>query len=250
MYQPVKRGRLYEQIVLQIESQILEGTLKANDRLPPERELAEQFGVSRTAVREAVKALTQRGLVAVYPGRGTFVIDRTAQALQHSIGLAARIGQAGGGLSELMEVREILEPEIAGMAALRADAEHIDRMELAVAAMDAALDDADAFIEADLEFHLALAEGSQNQLIPKLINSIIDVLREQRKWIFGVDGGPERGQFHHKKILAAVRDGDECAAREAMRAHLAQVRDDSTLGPGGAGPDRSPLADQFNPGRE
>jgi GntR family transcriptional repressor for pyruvate dehydrogenase complex len=226
MYTPVQSGRLYEQIVEQIEERILSGELRDGDRLPTERELTEQFEVSRTAVREAINALVQRGLVEAHPGRGTFVRYGTSQAVRHSLGLMMRIGQAGK-LANLVEIREILEPEIAALAASRATEQHIATMQEAVEAMDAALDDADAFIKADDRFHLALAEGTQNPLILTLIDPIVGLLHEQRKRISFMSSGLERGQYHHKRILEAIVRHDPEAAREAMRAHLRQVREDS-----------------------
>jgi GntR family transcriptional repressor for pyruvate dehydrogenase complex len=204
----------------------LSGELRSGDRLPTERELAGQFGVSRTAVREAMKSLAQRGLVDMKPGRGTLVIDGTSQAMKQSLGLMLKVGQAG--LSDnLVEVRGILEPEIASLAALRAGEEHLAAMQEAVDVMDVTLGDADAFINADNSFHQALARGSQNVLILALVDSIVNLLSEQRKQIFAVPGGPERGQTHHKLILDAVKRHDAQAAREAMRAHLEQVRADA-----------------------
>ena len=96
-------------------------------------------------------------------------------------------------------------------------------MREAVAVMDRNLHDPDAYVEADLDFHLALAEAAGNPLILSLLDSIVGLLREQRSRIFNVDGGPERGQFHHKRILAAIEQRDPEAARESMRAHLNQV---------------------------
>lgn len=225
MYTPVQLGRLYEQIVEQIEERILSGELQEGDRLPTERELAEQFEVSRTAVREAINALVQRGLVDARPGRGTFVVYGTPQALKHSLGLMMRIGQTGKS-ADLVEVRELLEPEIAALAATRATEEHIAAMQQAVETMDATLDDADAFIAADDRFHLALAEGTQNPLILMLLDPIVELLHEQRIRVSLVSDGPERGQYHHKQILDAIIRRNSEAAREAMRAHLRQVRED------------------------
>ena len=93
--------------------------------------------------------------------------------------------------------------------------------------MDTALEDVDSFVEADLDFHLALAEATQNPLIPLLMDSVIDLLREQRKRTGLAKGGLERGQFHHKKILEAVMRRDPKAARQSMQDHLKQVRKDS-----------------------
>ncbi|HYA64181.1 MAG TPA: FadR/GntR family transcriptional regulator [Candidatus Sulfotelmatobacter sp.] len=226
MYKIVRSSRLYELIVQQVEESIHKGELKAGDQLPPERELADQFGVSRTAVREAVKALREKGLVEAYPGRGTFITSDTSNSIRLTLDRMIKAGQLEGTL-QLVEVREILEPEIAALAATRADDEALGELREAVSIMDKAGQDPDAYIEADLDFHLALAEAAANPIILSLIDSIIGVLREQRMRIFKVEGGPQRGQYHHKRILEAVQNRDASGAREAMRAHLRQVREDS-----------------------
>jgi len=222
------RSRLYEQIVQQIEESILKGTLKTGDQLPAERELAEQFGVSRTAVREAIKALSEKGLVEAYSGRGTFITNGTSQAIRQSLDLMMKLGRLAGA-NYLAEVRSILEPDIAALAATRAEEQHLVSMREAVAVMDRSLQDPAAFIEADLDFHLALAEAAANPLILSLLDSIVALLREQRIRIFTVDGGPQRGQFHHKRILEAIERRDPEKARDEMRAHMVQVREDTRV---------------------
>jgi GntR family transcriptional repressor for pyruvate dehydrogenase complex len=226
VYKLVRTSRLYEQIVQQIEESIVKGDLKAGDQLPAERELALRFGVSRTAVREAVKALREKGLVEAYSGRGTFITDGTTHAVRQSLDLMVKIGQPEGS-SHLAEVRAILEPEIAALAATRIQESELATMRDAVVIMDRSGQDPDSYIEADLDFHLALAEGAANPLILSLLDSIVGLLREQRLRIFRVPGGPDRGQVHHKRILEAVERHDAEKAREAMRAHLSQVKDDS-----------------------
>lgn len=226
MYKIVQSSRLYEQIVEQIEQSVQRGDLKPGDQLPAERELAEQFGVSRTAVREAVKALREKGLVEAYPGKGTFITSGSSNPMRQSIDRMMRSAQVDA-TSSLVEVREILEPEIAALAAVRATEENLNSLRESVAVMDAAKRDPDAYIEADLDFHLELAEAAANPLILSLIDSIVGVLREQRMRIFEVEGGPDRGQYHHKRILEAMEHQDAEGAREAMRAHLRQVREDS-----------------------
>ncbi len=226
MYVPIQSERLYERIVSQIEQRIESGELKIGDQLPPERELADQFAVSRTAVREAVKALRQKGLVEIRPGRGTFITNGTSDTIRNSLGMLMKMG-ATKGSGNLVEVREILEPEIAALAATRITGEYISAMQDAVNVMDTALDNVDVFVEADLDFHLALAEGTQNPYIPILMDSIIDLLREQRKRTGLTKGGLQRGQIHHKKILDAINRRDSQAARQAMQDHLKQVRKDS-----------------------
>jgi len=226
MYKVVQTSRLFEQIVQQIEESIRNGQLREGERLPAERELAQQFGVSRTAVREAVKTLREKGLVEAYAGRGTFVVTRTSETLMQNLDRMLRGGPAQS-TPHLTEVREILEPEIAALAAERADEESMAAMREAIAVMDAARQDSEAFIEGDLDFHLALAEAAANPLILSLIDSIVGLLREHRMRTYYVEGGPERGQYHHKRILRAVEHRDAVGAREAMRSHLRQVREDS-----------------------
>src|SRR6201984_1703370 len=147
VYKAVRTSRLYEQIVQQIEESILKGALKPGDQLPAERELAQNFGVSRTAVREAVKALREKGLVEAYSGRGTFITNGTSQAIRQSLDFMIRVGQADGS-ANLAELRTILEPEIAALAATRAEEQHLSAMREAVAIMDRNLRDPDAHVEA------------------------------------------------------------------------------------------------------
>jgi len=228
VYKVVRTSRLYEQIVRQIEESVLNGSLKPGDQLPAERELAQRLGVSRTAVREAVKALREKGLVEAYSGRGTFITDGTTHAARQSFDLMVKIGQQESS-THLAELRLILEPGIAALAAERIEEEYLEAMREAVEIMDRAQKDPEAYIEADLDFHLALAEAVANPLILSLIDSIVGLLREQRIKIFNVEGGPQRGQVHHKRILEAMEGRDPEMARSAMRAHLEQVRQDSQV---------------------
>jgi GntR family transcriptional regulator, transcriptional repressor for pyruvate dehydrogenase complex len=230
MYSTIHSLRLYQQISERIQNLVLEGTLRPGDKLPPERELAEQFGVSRTAVREAVKALREKGLVEIQPGRGTFITNSTSEVMRDSLDLIMRVS-LNNGVFNLNEVRTLLEPGIAALAAERISEEEIKVLEQAVAAMDAAMSDAEAFAGADLEFHLVLARATQNPLIPILLDPVVDLLREHRKRIFLVEGGPQRGQYHHRQILAAIKKHDAVAARQAMGNHMQQVLVDSEAAP-------------------
>jgi GntR family transcriptional repressor for pyruvate dehydrogenase complex len=227
LYKVIQTSRLYEQIVQQIEESILKGELNEGSQLPAERDLAKQFGVSRTAVREAIKALQEKGLVDAFPGRGTFVTNGTSNSMRRSLDRIIKSGEPDG-LAYLVEVREILEPEIAALAAVRATEQDITAMREALDVMDNAGRDSDAFIEADLDFHLALAEAAANPIVLSLIDSIVGLLREQRLRIFRIPGGPECGQDHHKRILEAIQRHDPHEARVAMQAHLSQVREDSS----------------------
>src|SRR6202041_970887 len=129
--------------VQQIEESVLKGALKAGDQLPAERDLAQRFGVSRTAVREAVKALREKGLVEAYSGRGTFITDGTTQAVRQSLDLVGKMGQPEGS-THLAEVRAILEPEIAALAAIRIQEPELSTMREAVTTMDRAFKNPEA----------------------------------------------------------------------------------------------------------
>ena len=225
-YQAVRTARLYEQIVEQIEESIRERRLKPGDQLPAERELAQQFGVSRTAVREAMKTLSEKGLVEAYSGRGTFVTSGKTRSGRHSLDWLANNSHALDA-RYVTELREILEPEFTALAATRIEEQQLAMMREAVDLMDHSMRDPEAYIEADLDFHLALAEAAGNPLILALLDSIVDVLREERLGVFRVPGGPTRGQVHHKLILKAIEQHNPRKARKAMIAHMTQIHEDT-----------------------
>jgi GntR family transcriptional regulator, transcriptional repressor for pyruvate dehydrogenase complex len=222
LYRTVQMSRVYEQIVEQIDESILNGTLKPGDQLPSERELAQQFGASRTAVREAVKSLLERGRLETYAGRGTFITDTTSHCIRESLDRMTKVG----GTDHLSLLLVMLEPEIAALAAAQSGNQHIAAMRETISAMEQSFDDPEACIDADLDFHLALAEAVGNPVILALIDSLVDVLREKRMRLFQVRGGVERARLHHGKILDAVEERNPSKAREAMRAHLKQVREE------------------------
>src|ERR1035438_5075817 len=153
MFQTVRTARLFEQIVEQIEESIREGRMKPGDQLPAERELAQQFGVSRTAVREAVKTLSEKGLVESSSGRGTFVTSARSESMRHSLDRLVNSGepQNAGYVSEL---REILEPDFTALAAARIEEPQLAMMREAIDVMDRNMQTPKAYIEADLDFHL------------------------------------------------------------------------------------------------
>lgn len=224
-YTPIQTDRIYEQIVAQIKGQIESGELKVGDKLPTERELTEQFKVSRTAVREAVQALREKGVVEVHPGRGTFITNTIFKSASESLELMMKMsGVDRGSFTELFELRVILEPELAARAAERRTDEDIEVMKEAVEAMDVSLDDMKAYIKEDGIFHQTIATATQNRLIASLLDPMMDILTEQREknFLAGVQS-PQRSQYYHKEILHAIAHRQPDAARKAMKSHLDQV---------------------------
>lgn len=237
LYKPVQSNRLYEHIVVEIEQRILSGALEDGDRFPSEVDLADQFGVSRTVVREAMKVLRQKGLVKVQPGRGTFVTNTTQQAVRRSLDLMLRIENVGG-LRNVAEARAMFEPPIAAMAAQRCSDDDIATLAATLVTMEALMREANEtqsplsvqrFIEADLEFHLTLARATENPLVELLLNSFVGLQRDHRRRLIVQPGAAERAVYHHQRVLEAVRQRDADAAHDAMRAHLATVYDRSAL---------------------
>ncbi len=220
---PVVRERLYEQVAQQIQELIIAHGWPAGNRIPNERELGEQFGVSRTVVREALKALSERGLVAIRPGRGTFVADRGPAALQEPMRLFFQRHNVSYG--DLVEARRVLEVEVAGLAAERAEPSQISELEEAIERMDLALErsDQELYVESDQLFHLVLAQATQNKMFVMLTESISGLLEQSRRLIFSVKGAPARGQQHHRALLHSIQRGDVPGAQRAMREHLDQV---------------------------
>jgi len=217
-----RQQRLPDQIAASIEALIATRQVAPGDRLPPERVLCERFGVSRTVVREAVRALETKGLVEGRPGSGVYVSKQSAQPAAQLLGLAIQ-SDADLTWADVMEARRALEVEIAGLAAQR-------RTDADLAALRRALDDhraalgapdrADAGAHADVRFHAALAVASHNGVMPILLGAIEGVLLEARRVSMRLERALREGITHHARILRAVDKGDPDGARAAMLAHL------------------------------
>jgi DNA-binding FadR family transcriptional regulator len=224
--QPLRQVRLYEQVAQLLRDGIVNGELTQGIRLPNERELAAAYRVSRNVVREAVRALVKDGLVEVRQGSGTYVSNGTSSALGHSLELALSLGRSERNLSNLIEIRTIIEPSVAGIAARRASRDDIAAMEAEVEVMEGAFDDVERFIAADHRFHVAIARATQNELVPLILVPVVDVLNDQRQRLFFVVHSARSAQGFHRRILAAIRRKDGAAAIEAMRGHMQQVSRD------------------------
>jgi GntR family transcriptional repressor for pyruvate dehydrogenase complex len=228
LYHSFNRQRLYDQIASYVEDAISSGRLEPGEQLPPERELAERFGVARGVIREATKLLAERGLVVVLPGRGTYVAEVDPDILSGQISRLVRVGSAS--YHDLNEVRAILEVGIVDLAARRATPDDLAHMKRALDEMEVSLADPDRYIEADLVFHFALAGAAKNPLFSQLVSAMVDALRGSRQTIFRVPGAPGRGQSWHRLIYEAVKRGDSQAACEVMRKHMQQVMEDANVG--------------------
>ncbi len=222
-FQAIQRsGTLSSRLVQQIETLIRQRHLQPGDRLPPERELALQFGVSRTVIREAVAALAAKNLLEALPGGGAVVRSPDAKSVSQSLSLFLHSSQETYSYAKVHEVRRLLEVEIAGLAAERRTEDDLRILEDVLQTLTASADRTQ-FAAHDVAFHAALAQATHNKLFVLLLDSLADVLLEVRERGFDVPGTPERAQQHHQAILDEVRRGDVSAARQAMQAHLEEA---------------------------
>lgn len=227
-YQPIERQKLYELIADQLLRRISERQLQPGDPLPTERELTQAFRAGRSSVREALRMLESRGVIE-NRGNGTFVVAGYANPLNSSVQLLLSLDQAT--MLDVYELRRILECEAAGLAAERHSDAHLALMDAAIDGMAAALasDDDDRgayYIDADLRFHLAIAEATRNGVILHTMDALRGVIRRALMSIFLVPGSPERSFDQHRAIRDAIAARDADAARAEMRAHLVRVESD------------------------
>lgn len=227
---PIKNERLYEKVAEQIKSMLQEGHLRAGDRLPAERDLAQRLGVSRAAVREALSALGMAGLVEVRPGEGTFVRGGDPiMTFAVMKGLEANTASA----RDMMELRHPLEGQAAYLAAQRATPEELAAMARILERVEVDLVDSAVGDEADWEFHLAIALAAHNPLLVRVMHDLQETLRitvaTARKRLFAIDGMPERICQEHRAIYDAIVARQPEAARERMFEHIALATRNSGL---------------------
>jgi GntR family transcriptional repressor for pyruvate dehydrogenase complex len=218
---PIKSTRIYEEIIRQVKLMISEGRLKSGDQLPPERELAEKFLVSRTSVREALRALESLGLVEIRPGEGTFVREISVDALVEPLALVMLSQREA--LGELFEARRLIEPAIAELAASRATPEEIGEMERILAEQAKEVASGRTGLAQDAQFHAAIGTAAHNRAVTRIAHAIMDLLTQSREESLNTPGRPERSHQSHRLILKAIAERNPSAAREAMLQHLDTV---------------------------
>jgi GntR family transcriptional repressor for pyruvate dehydrogenase complex len=227
-FQAVQRDvSLAEKVTRQIESMIVANNLQIGDRLPPERELAQQFGVSRTVVRQAIHSLEAKGMLEARSGGGTVVRRPTASAVAQSLHLFLRSGKAHLDYGKVHEIRRLLEIEIAGLAALRHTDEDLARLTANLSEAETLLADRNPvnFARIDLAFHALLAHATHNELFELLLDSLTEIMLEVRTSAFAVPDTPSRALRMHRAIFAQVQAGDAHSARQAMEAHLVEAEE-------------------------
>lgn len=217
---PIERRKVYELVSDRLVDDIAARRLKPGDPIPAERQLAETLAVGRSSIREALRMLESRGLIAS-AGNGSFIVAEYGNPLNASLALLMEMGD--GDLRQLFEVRKLLEVEMAGMAAERRSDEDVERMRGAIEAMDEGLASAERYIAGDLEFHQAVVAATGNRIARSMMHAIRDVMRRALLSIYQIPGSPERSMEEHRQILEAVVAGTPEEARTRMREHLLRV---------------------------
>ena len=218
---PIRSTRIYEEIVRQIKTMIGEGRLKSGDQLPPERDLAEKFLVSRTSVREALRALESVGLIEIRPGEGTFVREVSVDSLVEPLALVLLSQREM--IAELFEARRLLEPAIAGLAARRATKDEVQEMERILEMQAAEIARGNTGLAQDAAFHAAIGTAAHNRAITRIVHAVMDLLAQSREESLSTPGRPTRSHEDHQRILGAIRAGDAAAAEHAMLDHVVAV---------------------------
>jgi len=207
----------YQEIARRLHAMLAAGELREGDRLPPERALAESFRVSRGCVREAVRTLAEKGLLESRPGDGTYVCEsRPGQ-------LAQALDAQRHRLRDILELRRVVEPGVAALAALRATRKDIDALKILICDQQRAVLEGGDDTRLDAAFHLALARITGNGALLAMIETLAETLGETRQGHLRTTRRKADSPAFHLRIVSALERRDAAAARRAMEEHLDAV---------------------------
>lgn len=215
---PMARPRLYEQVLDRLRAYAVEHELGAGDRLPPERELAQRLGVSRSSVKQAVVVLEVQGLVETRHGGGTYLVRDTLDAEP-----VERLVERQRRLPDVLEAREALETKLAELAAERRTDGDLEAMREALQAMEADIAAGGHGVDGDRRFHAAVTAAGHSTLLAEFMRSISEPVAESRTESLRQPGRPKRSLDQHARILSAIERGDPKGAAAAMRRHVRTV---------------------------
>jgi GntR family transcriptional repressor for pyruvate dehydrogenase complex len=218
----IRRNKVYEEVAQQIERLILK-KLRPGDKLPSERELADMLRVSRSSIRDAIRGLELKGLVEPRQGAGTIVREISVEALANPFANALKRRREL--VSELLDFRKMLEPPLAARAATHASSDEILEMEEILRRQEQKQIQGDAAVAEDAEFHYSIALAADNSVVLKVIDIIMDLLRDTRERSLQVQGRPQKSFAGHRRILAAIKRHDAESAMAAMRRHIEDVEE-------------------------
>ena len=221
MFKPIKKAKVYEEIVAKIKDMVEKGRFKAGDQLPVERELAEVFRVSRSSVREALRSLESQGFIESRQGDGTYIASKPIESLVSP--LASVILTEKDDQMELFEMRRMIEPDLAYLAAERATEEEIEMMAEVLDIQEEQIARGESGKDVDKNFHYIMARAAKNKALMRITDNIIDLLAESREQYLQVEGRPQKSILRHREVLEAIRLRDPERAEKCMLEHLMDI---------------------------
>lgn len=221
MFIPIKNAKVYEQVIEQIKTMIISGNLQKGDKLPSERELVDQLKVSRTSIREALRALEIVGLIKCKQGEGNFIRDNFDNSLFEPLSLVFMLEKSNK--EDIIEVRGIIEVEATALAAKRITKEQLKKLEHIIDEIKN-IEDEKLLAKLDKNFHYEIAQASNNFILLNIINScssLIDSLIQNARYkIIKNNVNKEELVNQHEKIYLALKEKDAELASKLMREHL------------------------------
>jgi len=221
MFKSIKRSRLSDEVATQIKNLISEGILKPGDRLPPERELIKQFGVSRPSLREALNSLVTMGFLEIKQSKRTFVKSVASERMEDPLSFLIKTDTQK--IFDLIEVRKAMEAWGAMQAAQRATEEDIKRLESIIEEMEKAIEEGRDWDKEDADFHLAIAQATHNMVQIHIMSTIYDLLRESAAKLFTDKTKIKKLLQQHSRIVSAIKNHSGEKARERALEHLDYV---------------------------
>ncbi len=222
---PIHNTKLYEEIIKLIRDQIASGNLRPGDRLPSGRKLSEKLMVSRAVVREAMRILEFMGVAKIRPGGMPVLLDRQNNDMLIDA-LDTILKPDKDIIMDLIEIRYLIEPTIARLAAERANSKDLERLKDTLEQMEAEIDAGDLGIQGSMNFHYSLARSTHNRVAMRIMNILIGISEELRALFYRTPGRPRVSLDQHRNILDAMILKDSLEAEAAMREHFKSLADD------------------------
>jgi GntR family transcriptional repressor for pyruvate dehydrogenase complex len=222
MFSYLQHKRIHEEVVDVIIQRIRSGALTVGEKLPPERVLADEMGVSRTSLREALQVLESMGYIYSVTGGGNYV---NSVSLEHVLSpLSAMAAQDKDFARDIIEVRQHLEVYMAALAAKNATKQQISQIYSAILTMQAEIENGENGINGDNQFHLEIARASGNKAFAIIVELVAELLAESRKATLAIPGQPSKSIDDHLAIFEAIQAGDDELAAAEMSKHLIKAR--------------------------
>lgn len=223
--EPIERRKLYQEVLDRLLARIRSGEIPAGEQLPSERELMDEYGVGRPAVREALQWLSRSGIVTIHHGERARVAVPTAESLVAQIASGAQhlLRSDPAAIEHLKEVRLFLETGMARLAARHADASSVHQLRQTLQTQQRHDGDPQQFVNADMDFHVQVAAMSGNPIFPVILTATLQWLGEYYQSLVRAPGAESLTLAEHKRIVDAIEAQDEAGAEQAMREHLTRA---------------------------